>query len=138
MDTNNNSENIFFLLNDDIETIQNNVTIQDLLDEFNMNLNNNVSYEKPVISIASSCSSSGSYKLLEDCTVSDLFKICDYYGLTKYIKMAKYKKNEIIHAILLFENDEQNNEIVQKRYKMWDYITELNKDKMMKKYIIWK
>ena len=59
MDTNNNnSENIFFLLNDKSETIQNNVTIQDLLDEFNMNLNNNVCYEKQIIS----SSGSGNYK----------------------------------------------------------------------------
>jgi hypothetical protein len=133
MDNTPDSENIFFLLNDENEPIKSELEIQHLLDEFNLDINNNNSYET-----SSNFNLTNNFKMLEECNVSDLFKICDYYGLTKYVKMAKYKKNEIIHSILLFENDEQNIEIVQKRYKMWDYITELNKDKNMKKYIIWK
>ena len=69
--------------------------------------------------------------------VSQLLKICEYYDLLKCVKMAKYKKMEIISAIIMFEQDAENNEIVLKRRQMWFYMNELLNDKYMKKYIIW-
>jgi len=69
--------------------------------------------------------------------VNQLLKICEYYDLLKCVKMAKYKKMEIINAIIMFEQDVENNEIVLKRRQMWFYINELLNDKYMKKYIIW-
>ena len=152
MERKNSSENIIFLLNEENDTIeiQQDVTIQDLLDEFGLNSNDNIwndtntntnTNTKQISSLlyqsnVNEYSYSG--KSFEESTLADLFKICDYYELTKYVKMAKYKKNEIIHAILIFESDKLNYEIVERRYKMWEYISELSKDKMMKKYIIWK
>jgi hypothetical protein len=71
-------------------------------------------------------------------TVNQLLKICEYYDLLKYVKMAKYKKTEIINAIILFEMDNANREIVLKRRQIWFYVEELLNDKFMKKYILWK
>jgi len=73
----------------------------------------------------------------ETYTVQQLLKICEYYGFLKYVKMAKYKKNDIIDAILLYEMDENNNEIVSKRQQLWAMMEELANDKFMKKYILW-
>ena len=75
---------------------------------------------------------------LNSCTVNELLKICEYYGLLKGIKMAKYKKQDIINAIKIFEESEENQVIVLRRLTMWFYMEELLSDKTMKKYIIWK
>ena len=40
-------------------------------------------------------------------------------------------------TILFFESLPENEKIVQNRYKMWTYMTELTNDPKMKKYIIW-
>ena len=69
--------------------------------------------------------------------VKQLLLICEYYGFSKSIKQNKLKKQELIEQIVLFENDEENIEIVNKRKKMWYYITLLKNDKFMKKYILW-
>jgi hypothetical protein len=105
--------------------------MQDLLDEYNTNTENKLCEEQFIRTSISS-------KSFKECNINELLKICDYYGLIKYVKMAKYKKNDIIQSILLFESDEHNNEIVQRRYTMWHYMSELTKDSCMKKYIIWK
>ena len=70
--------------------------------------------------------------------VNELLKICEYYGFVKYVKMVKYKKNEIIQAIELFENSAENFMIVKKRQQLWYYMRELLNDKFMKKFVIWK
>jgi hypothetical protein len=70
-------------------------------------------------------------------TVKDLLKICNYYGIDKDIKTSKCKKQDIISTLIYFESLPENFEIVQKRNKMWAYITELIGDPKMKKYIIW-
>ena len=75
---------------------------------------------------------------LDKYNVNELLKICEYYGFVKYVKMAKYKKNEIIQAIELFENSIDNFMIVKKRQQLWHYMRELLNDKFMKKFVIWK
>ena len=70
-------------------------------------------------------------------TVKQLLRICDYYDIEKNIKMAKYKKPEIISSIVYFESLPENAELVNKRHKVWSYITELIHDSKMKKYVIW-
>jgi hypothetical protein len=69
-------------------------------------------------------------------TIKDLLKICNYYGIEKNMKLTKLKKQQIIFALIYFESLPENFEVVQKRYKMWAYITELLNDSKMKKYII--
>lgn len=69
--------------------------------------------------------------------IKQLNLICEYYGLSKNIRLNKMKKQEIIEQILLFENNTENIESVIKRKECWFYLNELKNDKMMKKYIIW-
>jgi hypothetical protein len=69
-------------------------------------------------------------------TIKELFVICDYYGITKNIKNLKLNKEQIIEAILFFENNLKNTKIVFRRKQMWRYINELKKDKFMKKFIL--
>lgn len=73
----------------------------------------------------------------QEYTIKDLLKICSYYGLDKDIRTSKCKKQDIIATIVYFESLPENFEIVQKRNRMWAYITELLHDQKMKKYIIW-
>ena len=73
----------------------------------------------------------------EACTVKDLLKICHYYGIDKNVKASKCKKQDIITTLLYFESLPENFEIVQKRNRMWAYITELSNDSKMKKFVFW-
>ena len=73
--------------------------------------------------------------LYQDYTIKDLLKIYNYYGIKTHMK-SKLKKQQIIHTLIYFESLPENFEIVQKRYRMWSYITELLNDTKMKKYII--
>ena len=75
--------------------------------------------------------------MLNDYTKPELLKICNYYGLDKYVKEHKLKKQDIINSIVYFESLPKNNDIVQKRYLMWENIYELLNDPKMKKYIMW-
>jgi len=70
-------------------------------------------------------------------TVKQLIVICDYYGILKQIKCNKCNKDEIIHILIDFENDENNEDIVSTRKNMWFYMNELKNDKIMKKYVLW-
>lgn len=70
-------------------------------------------------------------------SVKQLLLICDYYAISKgAMKSNKMKKQDIIEQVVLFEHDERNFEIVERRKRMWFYINELKEDKFMKKYII--
>jgi hypothetical protein len=62
--------------------------------------------------------------------------ICDYYGISKFIKTNKLNKLQIIDFLINFEQDITNVEIVDKRKKMWFYINEIKKDKFIKKFIL--
>jgi hypothetical protein len=70
-------------------------------------------------------------------TVKQLLLICQYYGLLKDVKINKMKKQDIIEQILMFENNNDNYDMVIRRKELWYYINELKQDKMMKKFIIW-
>jgi hypothetical protein len=70
----------------------------------------------------------------EEYKLKDLMKICQYYGIIKNIKALK--KQDIITNIVNFENSPENYEIVEKRHKMWAYMTELLEDPKMKEYLI--
>jgi hypothetical protein len=73
----------------------------------------------------------------ENNTVKQLLHICDYYNITKEYKLIKAKKIDVINAIMIFENDAENKEIVMKRKQLWYYIQELKSDKYMKQFIFW-
>ena len=64
--------------------------------------------------------------------VKQLQLICEYYS----IKTVRLKKNELIVQILLFENNLENVEIVAHRREMWNYMNELKKDKVLKRFLL--
>lgn len=72
----------------------------------------------------------------EKYTVNELLDICQYYEIDNYIKKAKYKKAQIINAIIYFESVPDNAKIIKKRHTMWAYMVELKNDPKMRKYII--
>jgi hypothetical protein len=122
MDT--QTENIYFFLEDKNEYQNNEIDFTSLIREFEKkSMDINLDKETNELS---------TYKITE------LNKICEYYGLLKNIKMAKYKKIEIVNAIQYFEADDLNSQIVEKRKKLWANVHELLEDKIMKKYILWK
>jgi hypothetical protein len=66
----------------------------------------------------------------------DLLVICDYYGIGKILKTAKANKEQIIEALVFFENSPENQEIVSKRNLLWFYMNELKNDRFMRKFIV--
>jgi len=69
--------------------------------------------------------------------VKQLLLICDYYKIAKELRVNKSNKMDIINTLVLFENNEENMELVLKRKQLWFYINELKNDKFMKKYVLW-
>ena len=69
--------------------------------------------------------------------VKQLLLICEYYKIAKDLRANKSNKMEIINALVLFENDMENMELVLKRKQLWFYINEIKNDKFMKKYVLW-
>jgi len=70
-------------------------------------------------------------------TVKQLKMICEYYGLMKILKACKMTmKNDLIEAITVFESNPINSALVFQRKKIWFYFKELEKDTLMKKFII--
>jgi hypothetical protein len=70
-------------------------------------------------------------------TVKQLLTICEYYGIAKICKMNKCNKEEIIHHLMVFENDLENRETVLQRKNLWFYLNELKNDKFTKKFVLW-
>lgn len=66
-----------------------------------------------------------------------LIQICDFYNLTRTFGLRNKKKEALINIIILFEMDDDNQEIVNKRLTYWFFINELKKDPVMRQYIIW-
>ena len=67
--------------------------------------------------------------------VKQLLRICDYYGISK--RVNKCTKDCIISALVEFEENQDNNDVVSRRRLMWFYIEELKNDKLMKKFVFW-
>lgn len=65
-------------------------------------------------------------------TKKELERICDYYDISK----RKKRKNELIQDIIIFEQDIQNSEIVDKRIELWYCIEQIKNDNYLKKFLI--
>jgi len=65
-------------------------------------------------------------------TKKELERICDYYGISK----RKKRKCELIQDIIIFEQDEINSEVVNKRHEMWYCIEQIKNDNYLKKFLI--
>jgi hypothetical protein len=64
--------------------------------------------------------------------LKQLCMIYEYYNLGK---VSKLKKADMIQAIVLFEHELDNYEIVMRRQQLWHYLEELKADKFMKRFI---
>ena len=64
--------------------------------------------------------------------VKQLSHILQYYDISK----GRMCKDEIIQTIILFETDENNLNIVNKRKYLWSVATLLKKDDFFSKYIV--
>ncbi len=127
--TTNIQDNIFFSLDESKDSeSESNIDIDELLNQIN-----NDSAEKSDLMVSQVINYHENY------TIKDLLLICDYYGIAKELKTKKNKCNKdiIIHYLVEFESEPNNNDIVFKRQNMWFYISELKNDKFMKKYLLW-
>ena len=130
-----NSENISFFLEDKNKEEESEIDLSQLINEFNLLKNPNS--KKRNIEINKDKNIQEIETDLKSYNLNELYKIVEYYGLLKNIKIAKYKKTEIVFIIKMFELNEENKLIVEKRKKLWFYLNELSNDKIMKKYVIW-
>jgi hypothetical protein len=132
----NDNENIFFLLEEKNNLPSNEVDIQKMMEEFNLELDNS---DLDSFILENDITKQEELETLyyEQYTIKDLLKICSYYNIDKNIRTSKCKKQDIISTIIYFESLPENFDIVEKRNKMWLYITELLNDPKMKKFIIW-
>lgn len=137
------NENIFFFLEEKTEEKDNLCEIEKMLDELE-NIEDVQEEKEPNLplyfykkKICDDKFGLNNIFFYEDYTVKQLLRICDYYDIEKNVKMAKYKKQDIISSIVYFESLPENVEIVNNRHKLWSYIVELLHDSKMKKYIIW-
>jgi hypothetical protein len=120
-----NQDNIFFVLDDENNEKDNEIDINELLDHL----------QNEKIEINDDLIISHMIHYNENFTIKELLIICDYYEITKIIKTKN--KDDIIHYLVEFESNPNNNHIVLKRQNLWFYINELKNDKFMKKYVLW-
>jgi hypothetical protein len=73
----------------------------------------------------------------QEYTVKDLMKICQYYGINKNVKASKCKKGDVVATIVYYESCAENYDVVQRRHKLWSYMTELIEDPKMRGYVFW-
>jgi hypothetical protein len=152
MDLNNNNNITFFFEDLDIVTGEDNsLELEKMMQEFeldaadNDNDTNNNFYNANICEELSDLSYFikknlyiGNDELYynEEYKIKDLLNICKYYGIVKNVKASKCKKQDIISTIIYFENSPENYEMVEKRHKMWAYMTELLEDSKMRSYLL--
>ena len=64
-------------------------------------------------------------------TVSDLARIMEYYGISR----RKLRKDEMIQALVTFEECVENQNVVERRRRLWENMEELKEDSILSKYI---
>jgi hypothetical protein len=144
-----NANNIIFFWEDTnvLAVEDNSLELEKMMQEFE--LDNNDDDTNKFISLSDSLndlsyfikknfySGNDEYYYNEEYKIKDLLKICQYYGIAKNVKASKCKKQDIISTIIYFENSPENYEIVERRHKMWAYMTELLEDPKMRSYLLW-
>ena len=142
----NNKENITFFFEDtSIDDLEDNaLELEKMLQEFdvdyddNNNINNISDDMKEMVYFIKRDFYCGNYEFYynEEYKLKDLMKICQYYGIASSVKASKCKKQDIVSTIIYFESCPENYEIVEKRHKMWAYMTELFEDPKMRSYLL--
>ena len=144
-DNKNTEENITFFFEDtDIVTEEDNsLELEKMMQEFELDDNQFVSLndteslnDLSYFIKKNFYSGNDEFYYNEEYKIKDLLKICQYYGIAKNVKASKCKKQDIISTIIYFESLQENYEIVEKRHKMWAYMTELLEDPKMRSYLL--
>ena len=116
--------------------------VVDEINEMDMNLDLDsflTDFEQMEVNIQSQLDPSDDYFLAQmsqydlNYNLKQLTMIYEYYNLGK---VAKIKKADMIQAIVVFEHDIENCEIVMRRQVLWHYLDELKADKFMKRFIL--
>ena len=119
-----------------------NYIVDEMIDgETGLDLNSFLTdFEKMDVDVSSShLEPSGDYFLAQmseydlNYTLKQLGMIYEYYNIGK---ITKLKKADIIQAIVVFEHDGENYEIVMRRQQLWHYLEELKADKFMKRFVL--
>ena len=66
--------------------------------------------------------------------VKQLKQIITYYKIQ--LDKRNFKKKELINEIIIFELDNDNKNIVNKRKQLWFYMKQLKEDKCLNKFIL--
>jgi hypothetical protein len=144
---NSNNDNITFFLEDIISDNEDNgLELEKMMSQFDVECQNynftntNMNDELKDLSYfikKDLYNGNDEYYYNEEYKIKDLLKICQYYGIATSVKAAKCKKQDIVSTIVYFESLPENYDLVEKRHKMWAFITELLEDTKMKSYLIW-
>ena len=119
-----------------------NYIVDEMIDgETGLDLNSFLTdFEKMDVDVSSShLEPSGDYFLAQmseydlNYTLKQLGMIYEYYNIGK---IAKLKKADIIQAIVVFEHNAENYEVVMRRQQLWHYLEELKSDKFMKRFVL--
>ena len=102
--------------------------LENFIEEKEMELNSNINYDDNY---------SEMFFLLEqeyneNYTKKELELIAGYYDISK----RKKKKLDLIQEIIIFEQNELNYDIVEKRKLHWFYLEQLSNDDYLKQFII--
>jgi hypothetical protein len=142
-----NTNNIIFFWEDTnvVAVEDNSLELEKMMQEFQLDNNDNsnqfVSLNESLNDLSyfikkNFYSGNDEYYYNEEYKIKDLLKICQYYGIAKNVKASKCKKQDIISTIIYFESLQENYEIVERRHKMWAYMTELLEDPKMRSYLL--
>jgi hypothetical protein len=123
------NENVNYVINEIMDDT-NNLDLNSFLTDFEkMDVNVDGPHAEP----------SGDYFLAQmseydlNYTLKQVSMIYEYYNIGK---LTKLKKADIIQAIVVFEHDAENCEIVMRRQQLWHYLEELKSDKYMKRFVL--
>tara|TARA_Y100000992_G_scaffold298375_1_gene263431 strand:- start:566 stop:973 length:408 start_codon:yes stop_codon:yes gene_type:complete len=126
------SHNIFYEFNEVQQKEAVNVTYEELLEKVNLTIQQLPNDSENDIGVMMSDYVAQELNYNENFTLKQLHRIAEYYDISK----RKKKKMELIEAIVLFENNPENCEIVSRRATLWGYIEEIKQDKYLSKFLI--
>ena len=125
------SNNIFYEFNE-IQKDSTTVTYEELLANVNSTVEQLPNDSDTDIGLMMSDYVAQELNYNENYTLKQLYRIAEYYNISK----RKKKKTELIEEIVIFENQPENCEIVNRRATLWGYMEEIKQDKYLSKFLI--
>ena len=126
------SNNIFYEFNEIQNKDSAKVTYEELLANVNSTVEQLPSDSDTEIGLMMSDYVAQELNYNENYTLKQLYRIAEYYDISK----RKKKKIQLVEEIVMFENQPENCEIVNRRATLWSYIEEIKQDKYLSKFLI--